>query len=702
MKVTSIIATMMVAQVSASFLEVFQGAVLSVQNSFGKLFSDVVTDVKDTVDCTILAVEHILSLSEDATARFTKKCASAKKYTQSDSQLKNNFPVLEISIANNEEYLKKELPEEIDARINATLLKYLNGYNPHDKLEVVQKELAKETERLAEVSDLVRQQLDKLSKEIHLDFTNAERKGYKPSVDSILDELKVLEAIEQSIRNSSEANEIHRLVDDVLNKLHAIESSGAKQNDKVNGILRDLEKSSNRSYKHMRQQLEDWKAEEARHLNVIKAKMDEHEKLPKHLEYAKMENTFAIIERPKISLVPIEKEIVSKTGPLSSNNTVESIQPNIVTNTDSKFLTFITEQITSTPKIAIQPSLHATSPVQINDASSVITPVSISTSSYVNEIIVDVMTTLIPQRIKEPIFDPMPDTTFTEKTLHSMNLDARQSTIELLERRTTISAMTSESATSLLVTATDPTKSSTTIPEPTTSIPMTAPELTILATTLEPTTSLAKTAIESTTNDATNLESTNSLIVTAPKPPTRFAMTPEFTTDLSLMAPESTANLTATPEPSAYPSMTPTERDTNPTTLPEPNRDLPVTTTEPATSSAVNPEPTLVLVVTTPESTRNPGTNPELSTELQVISGRKINSVMMAKSTINIPVMDTAVTTSPTMTQDPNKSLPVTASRLISFATTPEPTTNPLMTSTESTTNLTTTRELKMHLPLNS
>uniref|UniRef100_A0A2A4JC81 Uncharacterized protein n=1 Tax=Heliothis virescens TaxID=7102 RepID=A0A2A4JC81_HELVI len=286
MKTSVIITALLFTQVSASFFDVFHGAVLSVQNSFGKLLSDVVTDVKDTVDCTILAVEHVLSLSEDATIRYYDKCGQGTNQTNMHNDPKQNesLPKVEVSIKfpDSEEYLQKIIPAEIDARINQTLSKVLEDYRPHNNIISIENVLAKESEQLADVSDLVKKEMKKLTSEVTTDLEHIKQRDSGPSIDTILDEIKVLEKREQNARNASEAVEIHQVIDEVLDKLDEIEATEANENDKLEEILRDLENNSNNSFLGLRQQFEEWKKEESRHLSEIKDKIEEHEKIYNH------------------------------------------------------------------------------------------------------------------------------------------------------------------------------------------------------------------------------------------------------------------------------------------------------------------------------------------------------------------------------------------------------------------------------------
>ncbi|CAH0605394.1 unnamed protein product [Chrysodeixis includens] len=283
MKILVIISSILIAQTSASFFDVFQGAVLTVQNSFGKMISDVVSDVKETVDCTILAVEHALALSEDAALRYYEKCGTTINNTVTVTETRHieSSPQAGGQYSSDDDYLKKEIPKVIDAKINETLTKMLGNYNPSEKLKDVENVLVKETEQLANVSDLVRQELKKVSEsEVTSDMKN-ETHLYpepSPSVDSIMQEIKLLENKEQNAINNTQATEIHRVIDEVLARLDNLQATEATENVKLEHIIKDIEQNSNSSFVDLRQQLESWKAEESRHIDDIQTKILEHER----------------------------------------------------------------------------------------------------------------------------------------------------------------------------------------------------------------------------------------------------------------------------------------------------------------------------------------------------------------------------------------------------------------------------------------
>lgn len=270
-------------QTSASFFDVFQGAVLTVQNSFGRMISDVVSDVKETVDCTILAVEHALALSEDAALRYYEKCGNTINNTVTVTETRHIESSPQVGVSPqypSDDYLKKEIPAVIDAKINETLTKMLGNYNPSEKLRDVESVLVKETEQLANVSDLVRKELKKVESEVKSDLKNLTHllPEPSPSVDSIMKEIKLLENKEQNAGNNSQATEIHRVIDEVLVRLDNIEATESTENVKLEHIIKDLEQSSNSSFVDLRQQLESWKAEESRYIDDIQTKILEHER----------------------------------------------------------------------------------------------------------------------------------------------------------------------------------------------------------------------------------------------------------------------------------------------------------------------------------------------------------------------------------------------------------------------------------------
>lgn len=312
---------------SASFFDVFNGAVLSVQNSFGKMLNDVVTDVKETFDCTILAVEHVLSFSNDATRRYHEKCGSVTNQTNSVSEIRKDIatePRLELTfnLPNNSEYLQK-IPDAIDAKINETLSEVLVNYKSHDN-EIIENVVAKESEQLAGVSISVTKEFHKLSHEVTTNLKEFDRHRDSP-VDTILKEIKVLEKRDENTK-ISEASEFHQVIDQVLGKLHSIEATEVNENTKLRLILEDLESNCNNSFVDLRKQLKAWKKEESKHLSQMKSEIEEHEKMfdnARSFNRQGFENP-TTVRSSELTALPTN-QFTTLHNNLTNNNTNESL-----------------------------------------------------------------------------------------------------------------------------------------------------------------------------------------------------------------------------------------------------------------------------------------------------------------------------------------------------------------------------------------
>ncbi|CAH1647157.1 unnamed protein product [Spodoptera littoralis] len=304
MKISVLITTILIVQVSStSFFDLFHGAVQSVQNGFGKLLTDVVTDVKETVDCTILAVQQMLSLSEDATRRYYEKCGNGMNSTSTDG----NTTSVEGIQPGNEENLEKE----IDEKINKTMSKVLDDYKPDEKIKELEKLLVIESEQLADVNELLKKEIKKLSEEVGKDFKNIKHNDTESSVETILHEIKVLENKELNTRNTSEIKEIHHVMSEVVDKIDAIEATEATENVKLDEIVGDLQnKSKDNSIALLKQEIKEWEEEESRNLGELKKEVQEHVK---------------IIDRPKIEPECNHTQPVIFNMDISKGSTARSI-----------------------------------------------------------------------------------------------------------------------------------------------------------------------------------------------------------------------------------------------------------------------------------------------------------------------------------------------------------------------------------------
>ncbi|KAI8424352.1 hypothetical protein MSG28_002891 [Choristoneura fumiferana] len=253
MKVIVVIISILTLQASASFFDEFRGAVSSVESSFGKLLSDVIYDVKETIDCTLLAVEQVLALGIFGdSSDYENRCRDTSEPPVQPVIVINSQPapppvqdtshekiVPVLSIAEN---------RQVDTSIldvDEVLAEVLKKDDTHSQLEGVKLALKNETARLNEISDLLRKQLEELSNEVKDKFKAIDLQTSEPSVESIWNDIKLLHEIEHKHQNTAEAKKISHILDQILSILDANEEDRTTADDyKIKEIMRKLSKQS--------------------------------------------------------------------------------------------------------------------------------------------------------------------------------------------------------------------------------------------------------------------------------------------------------------------------------------------------------------------------------------------------------------------------------------------------------------------------
>ncbi|XP_047983987.1 FK506-binding protein 5-like [Leguminivora glycinivorella] len=256
MKVLAIILSGLVLQTSASFFDELRGAVSSVESSFGKLLNDVIYDVKETIDCTLMAVEQVLALGvfRDP-SDYEAKCKGAAEAVAQPPPpppppvvVATNPPPPAPETPHIEIPLTKTEHRQVDSSIlnvDQVLCDVLKKEDTHAQLETVKLALINETERLTEISELLKKQLEELSAEVKEKFKAIELQTSAPSVESIWNDIKLLHEIEHRHRNTDEAKKISRVLDQILNILDANEEDrSAADDNKIQEIMRKLSKKA--------------------------------------------------------------------------------------------------------------------------------------------------------------------------------------------------------------------------------------------------------------------------------------------------------------------------------------------------------------------------------------------------------------------------------------------------------------------------
>ncbi|XP_038223185.1 protein draper [Zerene cesonia] len=166
-------------KVSGSFYDELQGAMHSVQHGFGKLLSDVVYDVTDTVHCTISAVEHVLTLNGliKTKSMYGHRCRDGPLppiETRDDDPLEN---FLRTRDALEEQSFGEAAPNLLHTsieRVNRTLSHALDNRESQRKIDSISKVLKDETEQLTKVSNILRQELNSISQNVNTELNNLE------------------------------------------------------------------------------------------------------------------------------------------------------------------------------------------------------------------------------------------------------------------------------------------------------------------------------------------------------------------------------------------------------------------------------------------------------------------------------------------------------------------------------------------------
>lgn len=208
----------------------------SLKNNFGRLLTDVITDVKDTIDCTILAVEHVLAMNRYRAAEYEKKC-KGQKATPAVA-LPVDIHKVSREIAEEKEVFTNEVKTKIDdslAEINDDLCDTL-GHKSHPSLRNIKEILKSNTNRLSEINQILKQELEKISDDIKKKFA---RKSplTEPSIDSVYNDLLILQEAGQNNENDPKERQIDKVFDKIL---YILDVNNDSNNVTIAGVANEL------------------------------------------------------------------------------------------------------------------------------------------------------------------------------------------------------------------------------------------------------------------------------------------------------------------------------------------------------------------------------------------------------------------------------------------------------------------------------
>ncbi|KAM3967202.1 uncharacterized protein ACR2FA_011543 [Aphomia sociella] len=248
----------------------------SVEDSFGKLVNDVVTDVSETIGCTILAVKQVLSLNGDfnESSDYNKRCRGATDQStvrEVDGSYSPQFAVSHKKASQLSDGLSQEIKESM-MKANETGFNLINKHDAHHEIETVESMLKNEKNQLSEISSLFRRGFEHLPKNLRLKFGYMEKSVMeKPTIENIWHDIKILREIEHDNKDSPEAKEVHQVLDEALDILNINGTqTDISDDDKIKTIVKGLERESRSTLENIENQFDLWEKEEIKDSEDIK------------------------------------------------------------------------------------------------------------------------------------------------------------------------------------------------------------------------------------------------------------------------------------------------------------------------------------------------------------------------------------------------------------------------------------------------
>lgn len=327
-------------QTSASFFDGFRGALESVENRVGKMISDVVTDVKETIDCTILAVEKVFSFGGifRRSSEYEQRCkgeTEVKIPPTSPPELRydsythvseiQHAPEMSHKISN---VIKTEISKDLgatDSNVNQTVNNLFVMSGAHEEIDKAQNTIKGHTNRLTEIHASLNKEVNDLSGTLKVTQLENLHLGPKSTVDNVLKEIKLLKEGENTLKPAQlenlHINQTTSKVDSILTEIKQLKESEPAKLDRIMSsvdnvfkeikLLREDEKSNENinDRKEIRQVLNE--VFEVKHADNPAIMSNEHEVEVIINDLKKLSNkTFTDIEKNVSQWNKDEKQIL--------------------------------------------------------------------------------------------------------------------------------------------------------------------------------------------------------------------------------------------------------------------------------------------------------------------------------------------------------------------------------------------------------
>ncbi|CAG9559778.1 unnamed protein product [Danaus chrysippus] len=249
----------------------------NVERGFGKLLNDVVIDVKDTLHCTISAVEEVLALNGllDEKSDYNYRCRGVSQAYLPNVPDHRNRAFFEERLQFNQpnlqppeytlEHISQELENSIN-NVNKSINDILGRREGNGNFNSMSELLKDETERLNEVSDLLRRELENISANVRNEIEKQHMNYKKNPRDTIWDDLNVLHDMKEKSKNETEINEINHIIDRVVDELHVTSNQKElSEAEKLEEIRKKLNKYAEGNQNNANNEISVWNTKEMTH-----------------------------------------------------------------------------------------------------------------------------------------------------------------------------------------------------------------------------------------------------------------------------------------------------------------------------------------------------------------------------------------------------------------------------------------------------
>ncbi|XP_028156352.1 uncharacterized protein LOC114349951 [Ostrinia furnacalis] len=261
-------------QTSASFFDEFRGVMSSVESSFGKLLNDVVVDVRETIGCTILAVKQVLALGGifHESSDYDTRCRGFNnKETSTYVEAKKEDTIISSYVSktdSNEKSLSERVSKEIDesvSNVHNKMLDLIDKNDAHKNILKAKANIVHESDRLPEITALLRRELSTISEEVKRELRKVESNP-NPTVDGIWGDIRVLHEFELNHKNTPQATEIHHILNEILSVLRGDEMS-------TPNTVTPADKESDDAFAEIESQFEKMEEKEEKPIQLEKAEV---------------------------------------------------------------------------------------------------------------------------------------------------------------------------------------------------------------------------------------------------------------------------------------------------------------------------------------------------------------------------------------------------------------------------------------------